>query len=329
MRSHAWAIEGAIGDPLGGFDGVRRVFQDPVSAIATVGSTLIGAKAAGDAADTQSDAARNASATELAMFNQNRADYTPWREAGVGALGQLVRGLGIELPGAASGPAETYDQVRARLAPGFTNAKFGGNGVDDAGLDAAARREFDSQALRRTVPSSGGSGVGLGDLVRPFSMSDYEEDPGYQFRRDEGLRGLEGSAAGRGGLLSGATLKALNKYNSDLASQEYGNAYNRYNADIDRRFNRLSSLAGIGQTATRDVASMGSQTAQNVAQNQIGAGNARASGYVGQANAITGAINNGVTSYQLNKLLTPQQTSTSWGTPGLNNFFYGSGGSGD
>lgn len=129
-----------------------------------------------------------------------------------------------------------------------------------------------------------------GDFARDFTLADFVKDPGYEFRRTEGMRGLEGSAAARGGLLNGGTLKALDRYNQDYASGEYSNAYNRFNNDRTQRFNRLSSIAGLGQTATRDVANLGTQTAQTIGANQIGAGNARASGYVGSANAINSGV---------------------------------------
>lgn len=238
MRNHAWAAEGAIGDPSGGVSGGRRIYQDPISAIIGVGGALIGANASRSAAKTQADATKDASASELAMFEQNRKDYAPWREAGMGSLSQLVSG---------------------------------------------------------TQPG--------GEYMRDFSPADFQADPGYQFRQSEGQRMLEGSAAGRGGLLSGGTLKALAKYGQGLASDEYGNAYNRYNANLDRRFNRLSGVAGTGQTATRDVAQMGTQVAGDIGQNIVGAGNARASGYVGGANAITGAANNYLGYRQLQDLL--------------------------
>jgi hypothetical protein len=130
-----------------------------------------------------------------------------------------------------------------------------------------------------------------GDFNRDFTLADFTKDPGYDFRQQQGQRGVEASAAARGGLLNGGTLKALTRYNQDYASGEYQNAYNRFNNDRTQRFNRLASLAGVGQTATRDVAQMGSNTASNVAGNIIGAGNAQASSYVGQGNAISGAAN--------------------------------------
>ena len=130
-----------------------------------------------------------------------------------------------------------------------------------------------------------------GDFNRDFTLADFTRDPGYQFRLDEGTRALERSAAARGGVLSGGALRGVTRYGQDYATGEFQNAYNRFNNDRTQRFNRLASLAGVGQTATRDVASMGQQVAGNVANNIIGAGNAQASSYVGQGNAIAGAAN--------------------------------------
>lgn len=130
-----------------------------------------------------------------------------------------------------------------------------------------------------------------GDFNRDFTMADFTKDPGYDFRMSEGQRGLDSSAAARGGALSGAAIKASTRYGQDYASGEYQNAYNRFNSDRTSRFNRLSSLAGVGQTATTNVANQGAQVASNVAQNQIGSGNAQASSYIGQGNAVSGAAN--------------------------------------
>lgn len=141
-----------------------------------------------------------------------------------------------------------------------------------------------------------------GEFTKDFTLADFNKDPGYQFRIDEGMRGLEGSAAARGNLLSGGALKGITKYGQDYASGEYQNAYNRYNNDLTTRFNRLSGLAGTSQTATRDVADMGSRVASNTGQNMIGAGNARASGYIGQSNALNQGLSGIQSGYQLSQL---------------------------
>jgi hypothetical protein len=109
-------------------------------------------------------------------------------------------------------------------------------------------------------------------------VSDYM-DPSYQFRLGEGMKALERNAAARGGLISGGALKAAQRYGQDYASQEFGNAYNR-----------LAAMAGIGQTSSTNMGNAAGAFGANVGQNYMGAANARASGYVGGANAITGGL---------------------------------------
>lgn len=150
-----------------------------------------------------------------------------------------------------------------------------------------------------------------GDFNRDFTLADFQRDPGYQFRMDQGRQALERSAAARGVALSGGSLKALTRYGQDYASGEYQNAYNRFNNDRTQRFNRLASLANVGQTATTQLANMGAQTANSVANNITSAGNARASGYVGGANALNGAIGSATNGYFMNQYLNrlPNQTA--------------------
>lgn len=146
-----------------------------------------------------------------------------------------------------------------------------------------------------------------------FTEADFKADPGYRFRRDEGQKGIERTAAARGNLLSGAQIKAASTYNQNVASNEYGNAFNRalttWQADAARRgqdFNRLSSLAGTGQNAANFTAQLGQNyanagqqnilgTAQGIAQNTVGIGQVNASMY---GNLAAGA-NQGIENYLL------------------------------
>ena len=121
----------------------------------------------------------------------------------------------------------------------------------------------------------------------PFGMDQFQQDPGYAFRMSEGMKALERSAAARGGLLSGSTLKGAQRYGQDLASQEYMNAFNRYQAERNARLNPLQSLAGVGQTATNQLGQAGQTMASNVGQALGAAAQARASGYIGGANALS------------------------------------------
>jgi hypothetical protein len=151
-------------------------------------------------------------------------------------------------------------------------------------LDLLARQRADQQPWLD---------AGKNALAKLASGVDLPSDPGYQFRVSEGEKAIQRAASGRGGLYSGATLKALARFNQDTASNEYGASWNR-----------LASLAGLGQTATNQIgqagqnaygtiASAGANASNNTSQNLLSAGNARASGYVGTANAV----GNGLSQY--------------------------------
>jgi hypothetical protein len=94
--------------------------------------------------------------------------------------------------------------------------------------------------------ASGGSSFGQAPNATPFEFDPFkapdpfsfhafeaptglteENDPGYQARLALGQQGLERSAAARGTLLTGGTLKDLNQYAQDYASNEFQNVYNR------------------------------------------------------------------------------------------------------
>jgi hypothetical protein len=124
----------------------------------------------------------------------------------------------------------------------------------------------------------------------PFGMSQFQADPGYAFRLAEGQKALDRQAAARGGLISGGALKAAARYGQEMGSQEYTNAFNRYQTERNARLNPLQSLAGVGQTATNQLGVAGQNYASNAGQAIGAAGQAAASGYMGMANAAAGGL---------------------------------------
>lgn len=136
-----------------------------------------------------------------------------------------------------------------------------------------------------------------GSLARSFGMSDFQKDPGYQFRMDEGQKGVENSAAARGMQLSGASLKAIQKYGSDYASNEYGKAYDRFNNDNTTQYNRLAGVAGSGQQATNNVNAAGADYGKIAGNNITSAGSAQASGIIGSNNNLTNGISSAISQY--------------------------------
>jgi hypothetical protein len=137
----------------------------------------------------------------------------------------------------------------------------------------------------------------------PFGMSQFQADPGYAFRLSEGQKQLDRMAAIRGGQISGSSLKAAARFGQEMGSQEYSNAFNRYQTERNARLNPLQSLAGFGQTSTNQLGAAGQSMASGVGEALGAAGQARASGYMGTANAISGGVGQYLNYQQGNNLL--------------------------
>lgn len=142
--------------------------------------------------------------------------------------------------------------------------------VDNAGLDAAVQKALDAQSASASEAQSNPL---YGSLLKSFSMDDYTADPGYQFRLSEGTKALDRSLAASGQYMTPERQKALMNYNQGMASEEYGNAYNRYNIDQDNIFNRLAAIAGVGQTANSQAAATGQNYANSATDLYTGMGN--------------------------------------------------------
>jgi hypothetical protein len=156
-----------------------------------------------------------------------------------------------------------------------------------------------------------------GKYAGDFGMRDFQADPGYAFRMSEGLKGLDRQAAARGGLISGAALKGAQRFGQDLGSQEYMNAFNRYQTNRANQLNPLQSLMGAGQTSANTLSSAAGQYGQNVGELSLQGANARASGYVGSANAwnqALGGVTNAMNQYNMMQAINrPQVPGASYG----------------
>lgn len=140
------------------------------------------------------------------------------------------------------------------------------------------------------------------------------QDPGYAFRVSEGMKALDRTAAARGGLISGSALRGATRYGQEMGSQEYQNAFNRFQAERAGTLNPFQALAGTAQSGANVLGQQAGQYGANVSNilgsygsaaqgNIIGAGNAQASGYMGAANAIGGGVGQGINFYQNQQLL--------------------------
>lgn len=179
--------------------------------------------------------------------------------------------------------------------------------AQSSGEALALQRRMYEEAVARQQPFYEAGREALNKLIplseyQKFGMDQFQADPGYAFRLSEGQKALERSAAARGGLMSGATGKALTRYGQEAGSQEYMNAFNRYQTERAARLNPLQSLANVSQTAANTLGNYGqnyanqaNQLALTNAANQgnlaLGMGNIRASQYGTAGSALNTALN--------------------------------------
>jgi hypothetical protein len=317
---------------------------DPMSgmAAASVVGSVVSAGAAGSAASTQAKSADRAADLQLEQFNRNVELQEPFRQAGMLGQNRLMTLLGLGGEGQYDDTAYNkaladYNQRLSAIDPSQYMTGGGGGMVStggDGGMEyyqegtggTFNQGAYDAARAGLVAPDREKFRLTGGNVNDPnfgkYATAEYTpemfakgQDPGYQFRLKEGMQGLERSAAARGGLLSGGTLKGIQRYGQDMASQEYQNAFNRYQAERTGTLNPFQAMAGQGQTATNQLTAMGSNYANQVGELYQGAANARASGYVGGANAINQGISGISNMYFQNQLLNrlPRSGSTAGG----------------
>ena len=219
---------------------------------------------------------------------QQLANFTGLSASSIQSLG----GAAISSLASLVGAGMTADAAK-KAAQGIADANASSNQLmAQINAQNQARQEPFYQAGLKALPAYSQGVMPGGNLVRPFSNADFQADPGYGFRLSEGMKALDSSAASRGNLLSGATLKGAQRYGQGLASQEYQNAYNRYTGDQATQRNALASLTGFAPTASSamqagDMAygSNAANLASNTANAMAGAGATRSSSY---GNALAG-----------------------------------------
>lgn len=248
----------------------------------------------------------------------------------VGTLGAI--GAAGSLGGAALGAVGAGKQASAAQSAAQLQYQAQQNAL------AEQQREFDTNQTNEAPFLKAGQGAvtNLGDLLNLSSQgkgalapwtqqfqaptaAEAEQFPGYQFQLQQGEKALQNSAAAQGNLLSGATQKGLQNYAQNSAQTDYQNvynnalqqyqqSYNQFQQSQSNTFNRLASVAGLGQTTAGQLGQQGQEAATNTGnilfagangQGQAlqNAGAATASGYNAFGNAASGigsSLNNTV-----------------------------------
>lgn len=287
----------AIGGPAGASIG---------GTLGGLGDSAMAGSSAKGAAGTQAAGADAALKLQADIYNQNRQDMLPWLQTGTRGINRLDYLLGTAPIDADSvkqqlgfNKAGTPSDTRSRIPGSDSYNQYGagteylvdGNWTQWEPGDSRNKLSADNQAAIDAEIARQKSDPEYGSLAKNFSTEDFQTDPGYDFRLSEGQKAIDRSAAAKGGLLSGAAVKAAARYGQDFASNEYQNAYNRYNTNQTNLYNRLAGISGAGQTASNNLATQGTNYANSAGQLMQNAANYNASGNVAQSNIFSTGLN--------------------------------------
>ena len=236
-----------------------------------------------------------------------------WIQAGGALLGGLFSGAGAQAGARTQADAATqaaqlqkqmFDIQNAQQAP---YRQTGYNALNQLGaMGSGAYQNVDAQG------NVTGGGQGSGYLTHQFSPEDFQAgiDPGYAFRLQQGQRALQAQQNQAGGLIGGNALAAMQDYTQGQASQEYGNAFNRYQTQRGNIYNTLASMAGLGQTSLGQTMQGSTAAGANIGSNIAGAGSALGAGQVAMGNALGGIGQNIGNQTYLAKLLAAKYPAT-------------------
>lgn len=202
---------------------------------------------------------------------------------GTAILGAAAVGAGASILGGRS---------QAKAAKSAAKAQTKATQATIKAQEKALERQIGLQEPFRQTGVNALADYATASQYTPFGMDQFNADPGYQFRMSEGLKALERSAASRGILSSGQTLKDITRFGQDTASQEYQNAFQRYLAERQQRLQPLEYRIGLGQAAASGQAANVGTSAQNVGQLTTSLGDIRSAGIMGRSNAFTNTLGN-------------------------------------
>ena len=265
-----------------------------IGGVGAIAGGLFGASSASKAAKAQVQAAQLSADAQREMFNKQVQLQEPARNAGLAAQNQMLMLLGIQ-PQQAQGASEPQQDRFGRPVNGSANS-------------GASIPQY-NYAVDPNNPE-------FGSAAKAFGMDQFNADPGYAFRMSEGMKAIERSAAARGGLLSGSTLKGITRFGQDTASNEYTNAFNRYQTERQARLNPLQSLMGMGQTSSNALTGAAGSLGQGIGQAYAAQGAARASGYNNSASALNsaiGGISGATNNYMMYNMMRPSSASATGG----------------
>jgi len=228
-------ILGTVAGGIGGF-----LIGGPAGAAAgaSLGGSITGAI---EGESTARKAIREATQAQVQGFQQGREDilgFIPQQQEFLaqgleGALGALQGVPGISRAGVGS----AFGRARQDVAQGF-------------GLAREAQTPFAAGDVSQSFELQQALSGALGPEAQALAFANFQESPGVQFLREQGLAGINRNTAALGGVGGGERLKALSAFNQGLALQDFNN-----------QFARLGQITGVQQGAANVLSNLGAQQA--------------------------------------------------------------------
>ncbi len=298
------------------------------SLIGPIVGGLFASNSADEASDAASGASRDAINLQREMFNRQIDLTAPQRNAGNAAMDRLGHLLGLSRNGFGQGmqapnspqamPRVRQSNPLAALIPEMASPEFvRGGGPESWGDEVRGGmlptgRMITNPDIEEGVTAQYGNPTPIyespdgqlgaegefGALMRDFGLGDFEKDPGYQFRQEEGEKAMRRRASASGGIYSGAAMKDAMRFNQGMATDEYGKAFDRFQVNRTNKLNPLFSLAGMGQQSSNTLGQAGQGMANQIGGYQLGNANMQGAAAITRGNALNSAFQNAWQGYQ-------------------------------
>lgn len=206
---------------------------------------------------------------------------------------------GANLVGGAMGAKASKDAARMQSDATRYAADLQNNQFEQTRQDMEPWREVGQGALYqlRDMTQPGGA------LMQRYTGAELSSDPGFQFGLEQGRNAIDQSAASRGVLFSGKTLRDLMQFGTDYGGTKFNEGFQRDMSNKQFQQGALSGLSGTGQATSVAGGQMGMQNAQSISDLLTSGAAARAAGTVGAANALSSGISNAGNTYMQMSML--------------------------
>ena len=303
---------------------------------ATIAAASANASAISKASDIAQQQYQQAQKALTTGYNSAQGYIQPYASVGQNALDALAYGMGLSsgtqpwnIPtdaktGVSSDPIWNYVLQQYKSGGGKIKGKL--TDPKNAGLLQQLQNTYTTVQQKAGANAGASSGIGQGSLMN-YGQDQYKNDvgytpmvnslaelqatPGYQFQLEQGLQGVNNSAAAKGGLLSGANMKAINDYAQGQASTGYQaaweraqNAYSNAFGRNQQKFQNLQSMANNGQSAAGTQGGYAMTNAANKAGLSTNYGNTAGSlalaagqNQASMINGIGGAVGGGISRF--------------------------------